>query len=253
MSEAQDRTAQGTMKPPALPPCTTGERTAAAAGSNALENLLKTPGALIRRISNDEDLPVLSSQLLFWGLVFHAVYGFAMALFGSLQIAMMTAWKAPLIMLCSLSLCIPSLYVFSCVAGMAISIRQAFALASAAVTMTGLLLLGLTPVTWLFSVSTSSLPFIVIINILAWSIAIIFSLKLFNALKLSPGMGRMTGLRWWLFVYIIVSLQMTTVMRPLLGECEHGWLEPDKKFFMAHLVESLAPAKEKPATPPNAR
>lgn len=253
MNETQDRIEQSTVKPPALPPCATDENEAIAAGGNALENLLKAPGALIWRINKDRDLPVLSVQLLFWGLVFHAVYGFAMALFGSSQIALMTAWKAPLIALCSLLLCIPSLYVFSCVAGMAISIRQAVALASTAVAMTGLLLLGLTPVTWLFSVSTNNLPFVVLINITAWSIAVIFAMKFFNALTLYGGLEKTTGLRWWLFVYIIVSLQMATVMRPLLGASEHGWHEPEKKFFLAHLKESITPAKEKPAPPANVK
>ena len=201
--------------------------------------LLKTPGALIARILSDQDLPALAGQLLLWGLVFHAIYGFAMALFDSNGVALMTAGKAPLIALGSVLLCVPSLYVFLCVAGTPITLTQAGAIASATVAMTGLLLLGLTPVAWLFSVSTSSLPFVVIVNLLAWVIAIGFVFRFFGLLGQAGGARKTTGFKWWLVIYVVVSLQMATTLRPLLSPCAGGWRDTEKKFFWTHFKESL--------------
>lgn len=220
------------------------------AGRNALADLLKAPLSVVRRIQDDKALPQLAAQFLFWGLVFHGIYGFAMGLFDSSGAGLMTAGKAPLIALFSLLLCLPSLYVFSCVSGMSISVTQALALAGSILAMTGLLLLALTPVTWLFSVSTSSLPFMVVVNMLAWCIAVGFALRFVGIMTRYRNAKTASGLKWWLFIYIVVSLQMTTTLRPLLSRSETGWRSTEKKFFLAHFKDSLvnpqkgrAPAK----------
>lgn len=210
--------------------------------NNPIENLLKAPANIALRIENDDSLPLLAARLFLWGLAFHAVYGFAMALFGSTEAAFMTAGKAPLVALCSAALCMPSLYVFSCVAGMPIRITQALALAGVTLAMTGLLLLGLTPVTWLFSVSTNSVPFVVIMNLTAWTIAVSFSFRffgIFNDSRDEEDRQGATGLKWWLVIYIIVSLQMATTMRPLLTIPEQGWRVTEKKFFLGHFSDSM--------------
>ncbi len=207
--------------------------------NNAITGLLKTPASLVRRINEDDSLPGLALQLLFWGLLFHAAYGFAMALFTSSQVALVTACKAPIIALCSILLCIPSLYVFSCVAGRTVSLTQTLALGSATVAMTGLLLIGLTPISWLFSVSTSSLRFVVLMNVTAWAISVSFCSRIFRILGAVDPRKGLSGSEWWLIIYIVVSLQMATTMRPLLTISDAGWREPEKKFFLAHFGDSM--------------
>jgi hypothetical protein len=207
--------------------------------NNAITGLLKTPASLVRRINEDDSLPGLALQLLFWGLLFHAAYGFAMALFTSSQVALVTACKAPIISLCSILLCMPSLYVFSCVAGRTVSLTQTLALGSATVAMTGLLLIGLTPISWLFSVSTSSLRFVVLMNVTAWAISVSFCSRIFRILGAVDPQKGLSGSEWWLIIYIVVSLQMATTMRPLLTISDAGWRDPEKKFFLAHLGDSM--------------
>jgi hypothetical protein len=226
--------------------------TGAPAPRNPLAALLKAPWSLIPRIMADRDLPAVIGVLLFWGLVFHAVYGLAMGLFASPGVALVSAAKAPLIALFSVLLCVPSLYVFSCVAGVPVTATQVGALASAAVAMTGLLLLGLTPVAWLFSVSTSNLACVVVINLVAWLIAISFALRFFGLLGQAGCADKTTGFKWWLAIYVVVSLQMATTLRPLLGPCDTGWRESGKKFFVTHFKESLAESEtgKKPAQQP---
>ena len=225
------------------------------AGESAAENhplalLLKAPQQLLRRITEDDHLPPLAARLLGWGLVFHAVYGLAMGAFGSTRVALLTCAKAPLIAAASLLLCLPSLYVFSCVAGLTLTLSQALSLGAASVAMAGLLLLGLTPVAWLFSASTNSLPFVVVMNLLAWNIAVGFVAKFLDRIGRTNPALKTAGLKWWLAIYIIVTLQMATCLRPLLTRQETGWHTPGKKFFLAHFRDSLTTEKPKSNPPP---
>lgn len=232
--------------PPPLPPPlpiqnpALQQDTPPAGEPHALAGLLKTPAHILWRIRENDHLPALSAQLIAWGLIFHAIYGFAMALFDSTDVAVITAVKAPLITLFSVLLCLPSLYVFSCVAGMPVKLSQACALAASTVAMTGLLLLGMTPVTWLFSVSTSSLSFVVIMNLVSWMVAIGFAMRFLGMLEKTGDGTSLAGLKWWLFIYIVVSLQMVTTLRPLLGKPVDGWVAQEKKFFLAHFEDTLS-------------
>ena len=38
----------------------------------------------------------------------------------------------------------------------------------------------------------------------------------------------------WLWILILVTLQMTTGMRPMLAKPETGWWTAEKQFFLAH-------------------
>lgn len=208
-------------------------------GVHPLAALLKSPAWLAGRIGKEEKLWERGALLLARGLIFHGLYGIAMGLFGGEAVASMDAGKAPLIALCSIGLCAPSLYIFSCVGGAPITAAQCFALAGCAVGMTGLLLLGLAPVAWLFSVSTESVPFVTILNVAAWSVAVAFALRFFRLFARTGAPRRSAGLGWWLAVYILVSFQMATVMRPLLAAPAKGWRYGEKKFFLAHFGDSV--------------
>ena len=243
------------MPTPTPPPAAAGNSSGFDTGPvrNPIAQLLKAPWLLVARITDDAQLPALTAHLLFWGLVFHAIYGFAMALFDSAGAAALTAAKAPLIALASAVLCVPSLYVFSCVTGAPMKLTQVCALAAGAVAMTGLLLLGLTPVAWLFSVSTNSLKFVVIGNAVAWGVAMVFVLRFFGLVATVGSQRKIAGFKWWVLVYVLVTLQMATTLRPLLGKPEKGWRDTEKKFFLVHFKESLANTTGKPDPSPARR
>ena len=85
---------------------------------NELGALLKAPAWLVVQIDDDGALLGRALRMGFWGLVFHAIFGLALGLFGGWPTAGMAAVKLPLIALCSMLLCFPSMYVFACVGGM---------------------------------------------------------------------------------------------------------------------------------------
>ena len=222
-----------------LPPKAAQEEQAGTDEKGTISRLLKSPGGLARQITEDHDLWRCGLHLLLWGLVCHALYGVAMALFGGVAAAAMTSLKAPAIALASVLVCLPSLYVFAAVGGRPLSVSQTFAIGSAVVAMIGLLLLGLAPVAWLFAVSTKSSAFTVLFSVTAWCIAVGFARRFINQLRKVPSFSHTTGLKWWLFVYMLVSLQMVTTQRPLLERPKGQWYRGEKQFFLVHFVGSL--------------
>lgn len=219
------------------PPLPTGA--AAAPPRGLLDTLLKNPRQIAETLARGEALAPGAFKLLAGGLVCHAVFGIAVGLFGEWSIAAMDAVKVPLIALFSLLLCLPSLYVFSCVAGSPLSLSQAAFLGCACLAMTGFILVGLAPVAWLFAVSTASGAFMAMLVFLLWLVAIGFTARFLDQLRAVARFQRQAGIKLWLFILMLVTLQMTTTLRPLLSSSEDGWWTGQKQFFLGHFVDTL--------------
>lgn len=220
--------------PPPVPPVLLAEEPEAEAG-NLLTTLLKAPGRVARLIALEErGLFAVAVSFLGVAGICHALFGLALGLFAGWPVALMAAVKMPLVAISALLLCFPSLYVFSCVAGSPISLSQVAALGCSCLAMIGLLLVGLAPVAWLFAISTASLPFMVLLAFLIWLIALVFAARFVGKLGLHPLLRRQAGIRMWFWILILVTLQMTTCMRPMLGAPKAGWWTSEKKFFITH-------------------
>ena len=46
------------------------------------------------------------------------------------------------------------------------------------------------------------------------------------------------GLRTWVIIFVLVVLQMSAALRPLLGTSEN-FLPQQKKFFLSHWIQCL--------------
>ncbi|HJQ37053.1 MAG TPA: hypothetical protein VKB93_07935 [Thermoanaerobaculia bacterium] len=151
----------------------------------------------------------------------YVLYGLASGFFqGGWSIAL-AVWKIPLIIAGSLALCLPSLYVFTGLSGAELSARRLGALVAEFAGITGLILLALMPVIWLFSASTLSLPFVVWLHVFVWLTALYFGQQhLFRAAGKAHG-----TILLWLVLLLLVSMQMTTYVRPVL------WRRADEPLF----------------------
>lgn len=205
--------------------------------------LLKDPQQVAETIAGQKGLLWPAIILLAAAMVCHAVFGMAMGLFSGWSVAAMDIIKVPLVAVCSLLICFPSLYVFTCVAGSPLTLLQTFALGCSCLAMIGLLLVGLAPVVWLFAVSTASLPFMVILTLVIWLVTLCFAGRYVGKLKANPVFQRQAGIKMWFLILAIVTLQMTTCMRPMLSKPENGWWTGEKKFFLSH-YGSLFEAKK---------
>ncbi|MBX7244246.1 MAG: hypothetical protein K1X53_02035 [Candidatus Sumerlaeaceae bacterium] len=201
-----------------------------------LAGLLKAPASVAAAIAGDKGAPNTIALLLVFAGLFHAFFGFAVGLFGGWPVAGVAALKSAAIAYASLVICLPSLYVFSAVGGAYLSFRQTLMLGSAALAMVGILLIGLAPVAWLFSVSTASLPFMVVLTLMIWFTALMFAIRFTGELRAHEGFQRPGGITAWFIVYVLVSFQMTTCLRPILTRTEpgQGWITGQKQFFLAH-------------------
>ena len=228
-------------KPETKPaPATAPEPKTTVAG-NTIERLLKTPRAVAFDILRGDKLPAECVKMLLIAALCYAAFGFAVGLFGGWKIAATAAWKAPLITLCSMLLCFPSLFVFTAVQGSPMTPGRAFALGCACLAMTGLIVVGLAPVAWLFANSTESLPFVVVMTLIIWMISLPFASRFLRHAQDAGLLNQSIGLKLWLIVFIAVTLQMTTVMRPILTEPKQAphSSQPQKMFFMQHFFKSL--------------
>jgi len=185
--------------------------------------------------------------LFFGAILCYVAYGVAAGFFqGGPQIAV-TLLKVPLIILGSLALCIPSLYVFTALSGAELD-APGFARALAGFAgIAGLILIALMPVVWLFSVSTISLGFVVWLHIFAWLVALAFGRQFLVSAFGSA--SRAAGL--WLVLMLLVSLQMTTYLRPVLWrDAGQPLFAREKISFFSHLAEvaKWEPPPAKPTT-----
>ena len=205
-----------------------------------LDALLKRPVVLIHSLC--ETKPSRHWLLLaLFAVPAFALYGLLMGSFSGGAQFLAAAAKVSGGTLLSALICLPSLYIFACLTGAEVSLRGLAGVLFAALALTGLLLLGFAPVAWVFSQSTDSVAFIGTLHLLFWTISAWFGLRLFSHMANALRVPERTHLRVWMAIFVLVCLQMTTALRPIIGTSEH-WLPTEKKFFLAHWMENLSGA-----------
>lgn len=100
------------------------------------------------------------------------------------------------------------------------------------------LLLGFAPVAWVFSQSTESVVMMGFLHLIFWSIAAYFGVRFLLAGFLAQRMNHPSAIGLWTIIFMFVMLQMSTSLRPIIGEAE-TLLPTEKKFFLVHWAESL--------------
>lgn len=201
-----------------------------------IENLLKTPGRILHEcVSGSRKVP-LFMFLVSVGCL--AVFGFLLGTFsGGEQL-----WQAPAKVLlgtfAAMLICLPSLYIFSALDGVDVRLPHVLGLLVAAMTLASLLLLGFAPVIWVFSQSSDALPFMGTLALIFWLIGLTFGLRLLvaaGAYLRSQGGGY---LKTWIAIFVVVTLQMSTALRPIIGTAT-TFLPAEKKFFVQHWLEEM--------------
>ena len=205
--------------------------------AGVIEALLKYPGKVIYELQKNWRAS-LSLSLLGLALLGTVAYGLVVGSFsGGAQM-----WIAPA-KLClgtvlSTLICLPSLYIFACLAGIETRVRTIAGILFAAVGLSALLLIGFAPVAWIFSQATDSVAFMGALHLLLWAIAIGLGLRLIGATSRLLS-GRSHGhMALWNLIFILVCLQMMTTLRPIIGTSDR-FLPGEKKFFLAHWVDTM--------------
>ena len=105
-------------------------------------------------------------------------------------------------------------------------------------TLLTVLLIGFAPVAWVFSQSTESLVAMGVLHFLFFFVALFFGLRFFVAGFAHFNARSAAGIYLWVIVFLLVALQMSTALRPLIGTGE-TFFPTKKKFFLTHWGEHL--------------
>jgi hypothetical protein len=220
-------------------------------------------------------LRVPASKLAVLGLVMGAVYGVFMGLYGVLRPEhpsfaqlLATMLKVPLLFLLTLVVTFPSLYVFSALANSRLRFYDTLKLLLAAVAVNLALLASFGPVTGFFTLSTTSYPFMVVLNVLVFAlaglVAVAFLLRMLNVVfapgpkerppepaeaKVStepgqlrvqrapqPGRPHLRIFVVWTMIYGVIGAQMGWILRPFIGTPEQPFTlfrQRESNFFEA--------------------
>lgn len=204
----------------------------------AIEALLRQPRRLMFQLRQPGAGKLIAS-MLFVAIICSAIYGVIVGSFSGGD----QWWAAPVKVTCGLLvstlICLPSLYIFTSLSGAQARLVEIFGLVTGLLLLMTLLLIGFAPVAWLFSESTNHIAWMGFLHLLFWSIATIFGLRFLQAGFAHAKARSNSGLNTWAVIFVLVVLQMTTALRPIIGPTEATFLPTQKVFFLTHWFNCL--------------
>ena len=206
---------------------------------NLINKLLKKPLSIVYELEMKNNVGKITCLLLLIATMSFSVFGIVVGTFSwDVQI-----WVAPLKIVFGLLfsglICLPSLYIFTCMGGLDAKFSSVSGMLCALMALSGLLLIGFAPVVWLFSVSSTSTTFLGFLLIVLWVICACFGLSLVFRSGHALGMTNAGHFAVWGLIFLLVTLQMTTTLRPIIGSEEKLVNFEEKKFFLSYWSEQV--------------
>jgi len=203
---------------------------------SAIESILRHPRRVLYQLRQPGAGHVIAALFLIT-VICSLIYGFIVGTF-SMGVQL---WAAPVKiaagLVTSAVICLPSLYIFSCLSGTQARLIEVVGMIAGLLALMTVLLIGFAPVAWVFSQSTDSLPAMGALHLTFWCIATYFGIRF-----LSEGFahlsGKPAGLRVWVTIFLLVIVQMSTALRPIVGKAD-TILPTEKKFFLKHWFEQM--------------
>ena len=194
--------------------------------------LLKSPGSILYELTSGARPGTVCASLAIVTVLGLAVFGGITGTFAA------GPWWEPLVKITGGTLfaaliCLPSLYIFAALSGMTLHARAVAGLLMGTTGLTALLLAGFTPLIWVLGASTGSLVFIGGLLLLVWLISLFFGIGLLTKSGRALGMTHRLHLFIWSAMFLLVTLQVSCALRPILGKSDH-FLPQEKKFFLHH-------------------
>jgi hypothetical protein len=208
----------------------------------AVEVILRQPRRLMYQL-RQPGAGVLMASMCFAALLCAVIYGVVVGTFsGGPQL-----WIAPAKvaggLLVSALICLPSLYIFACLSGSQARLAEVFGLVLGLLMLTTLLLIGFAPVAWLFSQSTKLVTWMGALHLLFWFVATVFGLRFLEAGFSHSQAKSRAGFNTWVVIFVLVVLQMTTALRPIVGSSK-TFFPAEKKFFVSYWGDCLKASSE---------
>ena len=206
-----------------------------------MEAILRQPRRVLFQLRNRQSRLLLAMLLI--ALVCSLIYGLVVGSFsGQAQL-----WAAPLKiaagLLFSSLICLPSLYILSCLSGSTARFSEVVGFLAGLLALTTVLLIGFAPVAWVFSQSTESVTMMGALHLAFWLIAMCFGIRFLETGFSQFASKNSVGVKVWIVIFLLVQLQMTAALRPILGEAD-TLLPTQKKFFVAHWFDTIEKASK---------
>ncbi|WP_250029091.1 hypothetical protein [Paractinoplanes maris] len=148
-----------------------------ASGLLVIERILRDRQGIWQQIVDDRDLPRLTGQMMISSMAALAVYGAVLGSFHGVLMALTSAVKLPLLFLATLTICLPTLYLFNLVFGARLSIRQSLSLVMVALTVTAMLALAFAPISLFFLITAPDYAFFKLLNVVILALSALVGLR----------------------------------------------------------------------------
>jgi hypothetical protein len=208
----------------------------------AVEALLRHPRRLMFQLRQPQAAKLIAG-MIFVTLICGLVYGLVAGTFsGGAQL-----WAAPVKiaagLLISGAICLPSLYILTCLSGSHARLIEVSGLLAGLLMLMTILLVGFAPVAWIFSQSTDSLAWMGVLHLAFWFVATAFGVRFMSAGFSHYHAKPHSGLNVWVVIFMVVAVQMSTALRPILGKAD-TFFPTEKKFFVGHWIDCLNQATD---------
>ena len=233
--------------PSALPPPTLGdmsplgehpsERIPIRNAIEAVDAILRQPRRVIFQL-RQPDAGKLIGLMLFVSVICCLVYGVVVGTFSGGEQLWVAPVKVTAGLIISAIICLPSLYIFTCLSGSQAKFMEIFGLLAGLLMLMTILLVGFAPVAWIFSQSSESLAWMGTLHFAFWFVATIFGLRFLESVFSHSQARSRAGFATWVIIFLLVAIQMTTALRPILGKSD-TFLPKEKQFFLGHWANCL--------------
>lgn len=185
--------------------------------------ILKSQEVVAQDLAAERNTAAYLKGLFLATFVLAAGYGAVIGLHAPGLQTLFAAAKLPIVLLGTAILCTPTFYVFNSILGSKLTLPQTLVLVLLLTASTGVILAAFAPIAWFFTVSTSGVPFLVVLHGLIFLIASGYAMRFIGATRailngLTGGREsiRRSFLRLWFLIVLFVGLQMAYTFRPLI-------------------------------------
>jgi hypothetical protein len=203
----------------------------------AIDAILRHPRRVMFQLRQPGAGQLIATMLLV-SVVCSLIYGVVAGTFSGGQQLWIAPAKIAMGLMISALICLPSLYIFTCLSGSQARLVEVCGLLAGLLMLMTILLIGFAPVAWIFSQSTESLPWMGTLHLVFWFIATVFGLRFLETGFSHSNARSHAGFHTWIVIFLLVAVQMTTALRPILGTSD-TFLPVEKKFFLSHWGDCL--------------
>jgi hypothetical protein len=234
--------------PPRIPPVATpsygqqlgddsAERAAIPNVIVAIESILRHPRRVMFQLRQPGAGKLIAAMIVV-SMVCSLIYGVVAGTFSGGEQLWAAPAKIAVGLMISALICLPSLYIFTCLSGSQARLVEVCGLLAGLLMLMTILLIGFAPVAWIFSQSTESLAWMGTLHLVFWFIATIFGRRFLETGFSHSNARSHAGFHTWVIIFLLVALQMTTALRPIVGRAD-TFLPQEKQFFGTHWADCL--------------